>query len=144
LKTKPWSCPYGRVGNDITIFDDFKDFSHLRFSWILTVKNKFALAKSELRRLLYCTSYLLHSFLFGFRSSTEKVSKILVFQAQIMICSWKKNIFDSKKKKIFSTITGPEFVLFSCFWTEISSISKLRSSLAKLIFYCHFSFSDNI
>jgi hypothetical protein len=64
-------------------------------------------------------------FSFAFRSSIDKVSKMLLFQARIMICSWKNNIFSNKepfwfrKKNIFSTITititGPEFVLFSCF-----------------------------
>jgi hypothetical protein len=65
-----------------------------------------ARAPSASTDISFNTSYnLLHFFFsFGFRSSTEKVSKTLLFQAQIMICSWKKNIFfqiknifDSKK-----------------------------------------------
>jgi hypothetical protein len=48
---------------------------------------------------------------FGFRSSTEKVSKMLLFQAQIMICSWKKNIFFSNKEH---------------FWFQKTSLAPLR------------------
>jgi hypothetical protein len=57
-------------------------------------------------------------FSFEFRSSTEKLSKMLLFQAQIMICSWKKNIFqiknifDFKKRKFLASLR---------YWTWICS-----------------------
>jgi hypothetical protein len=69
-------------------------------------------------------------FSFGFRSGTEKVSKILLFQAQIMICSWKKNIFDSKKKNILSTIMVLDLYLFFCvFVLRVYEMYYLKSAI---------------
>jgi hypothetical protein len=78
-------------------------------------------------------------FSFGFRSSTEKVSTMLLFQAQTMIYSWKKNIFIKyrtffiPKKNIFSTVTvlNLNFLFFLCFCFKSVWFNRNSSPIPK-------------
>jgi hypothetical protein len=97
----------------------------ITFIFYYWTKNNWLLYMNYLNKVIQLKKKNFHTLLenvfflsFGFKSSTEKVSKRLFFQAQIMICSWILTFFSNKehfwfqKKNNFSTITVLDLNLF--------------------------------